>query len=220
MDPERECSRLWRAWRTVHEMVKDRGYEISEEEVSITLDEFRRHYCDSEGRPQRKNMTFKANPSEKMLKQHAAPPGQPANVGTIWVEFSSESNIGIKHMRTFAHTIVSENFHTGIFVCQHNPTAAAMKIVPTVLPAIIEVFEEADLLVNITKHELVPTHHLLSREEKRRLLERYRLKETQLPRIQSADPVARYMGLKRGMVVKIVRKSETSGRYASYRLCM
>ncbi|KAH0607588.1 uncharacterized protein H6S33_002622 [Morchella sextelata] len=189
MDPERECSRLWRAWRTVHEMVKDRGYEISEEEVSITLDEFRRHYCDSEGRPQRKNMTFKANPSEKMLKQHAAPPGQPANVGTIWVEFSSEPNI-------------------------------AMKIVPTVLPAIIEVFEEADLLVNITKHELVPTHHLLSREEKRRLLERYRLKETQLPRIQSADPVARYMGLKRGMVVKIVRKSETSGRYASYRLCM
>jgi DNA-directed RNA polymerase I, II, and III subunit RPABC1 len=165
-------------------------------------------------------MTFKANPSEKMLKQHAAPPGQPANVGTIWVEFSSEPNIGIKHMRTFAHTIVSENYHTGIFVCQHNPTAAAMKIVPTVLPAIIEVFEEADLLVNITKHELVPTHHLLSREEKRRLLERYRLKETQLPRIQSADPVARYMGLKRGMVVKIVRKSETSGRYASYRLCM
>lgn len=24
MDPERECSRLWRAWRTVHEMVRDR----------------------------------------------------------------------------------------------------------------------------------------------------------------------------------------------------
>lgn len=168
----------------------------------------------------RKNLTFKANPSERMLKQHAAPPGQPANVGTIWVEFSPEPNIGIKHMRTFAHTIVTENYHTGIFVCQHNPTAAAMKIVPTVLPSIIEVFEEADLLVNITKHELVPSHHLLSREEKKRLLERYRLKETQLPRIQSADPVARYMGLKRGMVVKIVRKSETSGRYASYRLCM
>ncbi|KAL7276221.1 DNA-directed RNA polymerases II 24 kDa polypeptide (RNA polymerase II subunit 5) [Rhizina undulata] len=221
MNPDRECARLYQCWKTVHEMVQDRGYEISDEELNLSLDEFRRLYCDSEGRPQRKSLSFKANPSAAMIAKHGSTtPGQPSSVGTVWVEFATDANIGIKHMRAFVHTISAEKFQTGIFVCQNHPTSAAMKVTPAAAPASIEVFLEADLLVNITKHELVPKHILLSKEEKKKLLERYRLKESQLPRIQSADPVAKYMGLKRGMVVKIVRKSETSGRYASYRLCM
>ncbi|CZR66998.1 probable DNA-directed RNA polymerases I [Phialocephala subalpina] len=224
---ERESAKLWRAWRTVHEMVQDRGYELSEEEVKISFEDFKNKFTSDDGSVSRKTMTFSARPTDEMWKRYANPvtandpnPASP-DIGTIWVEFLAESSVGIKQMRAFAQFLTANNYHTGILITNTNITPAALKIIPAVASETrIECFTEADLLVNITHHELVPKHVLLSKVERTALLQRYRLKDTQLPRIQLGDPVARYLGLRRGQVVKIIRKSETAGRYASYRLCV
>lgn len=167
-------------------------------------------------------MSFSARPTELMLQKYTAlptkanpNPGEPA-IGTIFVEFSTEPAVGIKHLRNFAQFLHDRNYYSGIYITGAPVTTSALKQAAN-LPITIEVFPEQDLLVNITRHELVPKHILLSPEEKKALLERYRLKETQLPRIRVEDPVAKYLGLRRGQVVKIIRKSETAGRYASYR---
>ena len=241
---ERELVKLWRAWRTAHEMCADRvrrppplpspqphttnsprqrqGYELTEEELTLPLSTFRERYATQDGAPDRNKMNFSARPSDAMLARYtplptAAQPNPLPQIGTVWVEFNGDQSVGIKQLRAFAHHVTENHFTTGVFVAANAVTPSALKIVPTVLPAVIEVFHEQDLLVNITKHELVPAHVLLSHAEKRALLERYRVKESQLPRIQVGDPVARYLGLRRGQVVKIIRRSETAGRYASYR---
>jgi DNA-directed RNA polymerase I, II, and III subunit RPABC1 len=219
--------RLWRVYRTTKEMLYDRGYQILEEDCNISLAEFSDKFSRQDGEPDRGRMVFSAQPSELMLEKYAvrAKPGHPdppPEIGNIMVEFNSEENVGVKHLRDYMAHLATQNFYSGIMVCAKAITSSGMRGLrnareQTALPGGVELFLEQDLLVNITKHELVPKHILLSREEKMQLLNRYRLKESQLPRIQVTDPVAKYLGLRRGQVVKIIRKSETAGRYASYR---
>ncbi|KAJ4328531.1 DNA-directed RNA polymerases II 24 kDa polypeptide (RNA polymerase II subunit 5) [Fusarium piperis] len=222
----KEVVRLWRAWRTVHEMVADREYELAEEEVKISLDRFRDEYCNPDGSINRAKLQFSARPSESMMRKFTPPatadkPDPVPDCGPIWVEFLADKTFGVSQIRQFATYVITNHYKTGIMVTHVPLSPAARKSLASVESlAKIECFLEDDLLVNITHHELVPKHVLLSRDEKTALLKRYRLKETQLPRILQRDPVARYLGLKRGHVVKIIRNSETAGRYASYRLCV
>jgi DNA-directed RNA polymerase I, II, and III subunit RPABC1 len=67
---------------------------------------------------------------------------------------------------------------------------------------------------------MVPKHMVISDADKAELLKRYRAKESQLPKIQCEDPIAKYFGVRRGQVMKIIRPSETAGRYVTYRLAV
>ncbi len=101
----------------------------------------------------------------------------------------------------YCQRMQEENISRALIVVQTGMTPSAKQALVDMAPKyILEQFREAELMINITEHELVPEHVVMTTDEKRELLARYKLKEHQLPRIQQSDPVARYFGLKRGQV--------------------
>lgn len=168
----------------------------------MSLDDFKAEFA-SNGNVDRSKLNFFTNladdPEEKIL-----------------IYYAEDKNVGIKAMRSFISILEEKGIQRGILIWSEKMTAAARKVIDAMrMQFKLEDFEEAYLLVNITHHQLVPEHKVMTQEEKKELLQRYRLKETQLPRIQINDPVARYFGLSRGQVVKITRRELQEERAAS-----
>jgi len=208
MDDEAETYKLWRIRKTVMALSHDRGYLVTQDELDQTLDQFRVAFGDkpSERRPARSDLII-------LVAHNDDPTDQ------MFVFFPEEAKVGIRTIRAYCKRMQEENITRAIIVVQNGMSPSAKQSLVDMAPKyILEHFLEAELLINITEHDLVPEHVVMTPEEKRELLIKYKLKENQLMRIQAGDPVARYYGLKRGQVVKIIRSSETAGRYISYRL--
>jgi len=76
---------------------------------------------------------------------------------------------------------------------------------------------------NVLEHELVPEHHLLNEKDAEKILKGLKLTKDQLPKMKLSDPCIRALDaisgpVNEGMVVKIVRRSSTSGISVCYRL--
>ncbi|KAI9291079.1 RPB5 subunit of DNA-directed RNA polymerase [Neoconidiobolus thromboides FSU 785] len=194
-------AKIHRIYTNVRTMIESRNYRIVED--AISLDIFIR-----EGGVDRSMLEFTA---EK----------EGDSEDRILATFLSNASSGVQPVKDIYNKLEARNIPRCVIICEKKLTPAAVKGLLSFAPKFLcEVFEEKECQINITEHVLVPKHVLLTKEEKETLLKRYHLKDTQLPRIQQNDPVARYYGLRRGDVVKIVRNSETAGRYLTYRLCL
>ncbi|KAJ8436596.1 hypothetical protein Cgig2_031537 [Carnegiea gigantea] len=208
---DEEITRLYRIQRTLMQMLNDRGYIVADHELNMTKQRFISKYGEHLKRDTLSIQKAKRNDSSDQARHGLL-------IDCVYVFFPEEAKVGVKTIKNYTNIMKSENVPRAILVVQQNLTPFAKTCISEISSKFhLEVFQEAELLVNIKEHVLIPEHQCLTDEEKKTLLQRYTLKETQLPRIQMNDPIARYYGLKRGHVVKIIRPSETAGRYVTYR---
>merc|ERR1712176_1355780 len=104
----------------------------------------------------------------------------------IFVFFPIDQKIGLNLIQLHVTKMMQENVKRAIFVLQGPLTPFARNAIATCEKEAdikMEMFQDMDLLMNITEHALVPQHTVLTEAEKRTLLGRYRVQQTQLPRI-------------------------------------
>ena len=200
-----EASHLFRIRRTLLKMLKKRSYVVDAAQLAMTPRGFVDQFGDQ---PKRNDLTILAEHETDAEDQ-------------LFVFLPDDDKVGVKTIKQYCEMMKEASVSHAILVVKQGVTPFAKTALQEMASTyLIEHFRDAELLVDVTEHRLVPAHALLSPEDRQALLDRYKLRAEQLPRIQRTDPVARYYGLKVGDGVKIVRPSETAGRYVTYRVCI
>jgi len=139
-------------------------------------------------------------------------PREKGNV-LIWC-IPTEGTVGVQHINQLKKTMKEEEVERGIIItsgrytqtAKSNATQKHIELIPRIFPSF-----------NIFDHSIVPKHEIMTPEEKQKLLDEYRVKPYQLPRIHASDPAAKAIGARPGEIVRIIRNSPTAGKYIAYR---
>ncbi|KAK9078342.1 hypothetical protein SSX86_002399 [Deinandra increscens subsp. villosa] len=230
---DEEITKVHRVRKTCFEMLRDRGYEVEDSEMQMTRKEFIDKY---NGTIRREDLTFHKSKPDKSDQIYVFFPDE-MKIGVKVIknyvirmenENVRRAIVVVRHSLTpsakACQAEIAGRFQVEVFQVTVNDLHASFMHKDEFLPAKLIcawfyhtnskwfswlLIQEAELLVNIRYHDLVPEHLPLTNVEKKALLDKYTVKEAQLPRMLHTDPIARYYGLRRGQVVKISRPIET-----------
>lgn len=192
---------LFKVRKTVIEMLGDRNYIIPESE-KISFDEF--------------SIKFKNKSMDIYIDNTNE------NLGKVYVYFHNENKtISKLDLKNLFNKIV-ENYQDEeiklIILLKEKGNGSILKEINKEVYKNVEIFMNKNMIFNITHHEFVPKHSILTENETDELLDKYSTTLNKLPKIYKSDPVAKYYGMKSNQVCKIIRRSPEVGDYIYYRL--
>jgi DNA-directed RNA polymerase I, II, and III subunit RPABC1 len=208
---------------TLQKMLQRRGYIIPSElvtETQATLDALYLSLHDAAHAPSDNDLIRLSFTVTRPSPPPALPDSQCESLVVFFPNDTLRVNLGIAPIRHYVALMQQTGCARAILVLWGSLTAPAVAMLRDLeLKGLtISGFTESELMVDIYEHEKVPLHVPLTVEEKAAVLAQFRADERQLPEIQRHDPMARYLGLKVGDVVRIHRVSSTVGHDIYYRI--
>jgi DNA-directed RNA polymerase I, II, and III subunit RPABC1 len=191
---------LYKVRKTIIEMIHDRGYYVPDSE-KITFEEFVAKYNN-------KNLDIYIN--DEALNQK------------LYVHFHNDvKNFSKGDLKNIIQKVMSEyqdeNINIILLLREKENSAIAKELTKDIYSN-IEIFLKKNMMFNITHHDYVPQHVILTKEEEDVIFEQYNTTRKKLPKIMKSDPIAKYYGMKTNQICKIIRKSPEVGEYVYYRL--
>ena len=191
----------FRVRKTSIEMLEDRGYEVNEEDKNMNYEDFTNRLEEN---------------AIQLIAVHRGNPIKMAYVAFILdaKSFSKKDLVALK-------ATMDEKYPTNevtVIIVQDKQTPQIAKELLNDEYKLYEIFSMKNLMFNITHHEIVPKHILLTQEEVDLILKQYQTTRAQLPKVLTTDPVAKYYGMKAGDVCKIIRQSPMTGESYYYRI--
>lgn len=160
------------------------------------------------------------------------PVGNPMNetrmytFGGVLVVFSEKTRITIQELGNMM-TFASENNFTGgmIIVSPTKPSESVLEIVRQHISErnnpLVQIFYQSHLNFDISKHRKVPKHRILTDDEVQAVAAEYHIKDIQrIPKIDSQDPMAKWIGARPGDVVEVTGMCVASAENRRYRYCL
>ncbi|XP_050155860.1 DNA-directed RNA polymerase V subunit 5C-like isoform X1 [Malus sylvestris] len=213
-----ESTRFYLCRRTVMEMLRDRGCNVSDLDLNLSLTEFLSEFGPN---PDHERLSvcvhLRSKPSKKLEIISKKRFFRTKDFVVIVVIFCGTDEIRKRNMcGIYAGLPNKASIHQLILVLQSKMNCYARKELEK-YPFKVDTFHISDLLVNITKHVSQPKLEMLTAEEKMKLLMKYNLEDKKLPLMLATDATARYYGLEKGQVVKVNYSGGFAGPLETYR---
>ena len=137
-----EASKMFRVRKTCLKMLTKRGYIVDEEDVNMGTDDFKLKFGDD---PSRESLTILVEKADDPTDQ-------------LFVFFPTDEKVGVKPIKTYCTRMKEENVLRAVIVVRGNLTPFAKQAIKEMSSHgyRMEYFRDAELLVDITEHKLVP----------------------------------------------------------------
>lgn len=146
--------------------------------------------------------------------------------GGILIVFSEKTRLTPAEFKNIVG-FASENNHTAgtIIITLSKPSDSVVEILRQHLMVkentLVQMFHISHLSFDISKNRKVPKHRILSNDEITKITKKYNFENLKsLPKIDSQDAMARWIGARPGDVIEITGLCVTSAENIRYRYCI